>query len=90
LYNDEVTEKISRLEIMVVLNTHGLHQHLDVAQGVGAQRNMYVLAEDVDEKPNDDRGHGVFGRGTNFLDPRYYLLDKLTPSATQNRLSYLV
>ena len=33
----------------------------------------------------------MFGRGSDFLDPRYCrLLDKLMPSATQNRLSYLV
>jgi hypothetical protein len=43
---------------------------------------MLVLAEDVDEEPDYDRGHGVFGRGTDFLDPRYCLLDKLAPSTT--------
>ena len=32
----------------------------------------------------------MWGTGTDFLDPRYNLLDLLTPTATQNRLSYLV
>lgn len=32
----------------------------------------------------------MFGSATTFLDPRFRLLDMLTPNATQNRLSYLV
>ena len=62
VYDDEDTEQMSRLEIMDALNTQGLYQYLDVTQRVGAQRNMHILAEDIDAKPNDDRGHGVFGR----------------------------
>ena len=32
----------------------------------------------------------MLSTGTDFLDPKYNLLDLLTPTATQNRLSYLV
>ena len=33
---------------------------------------------------------GVFSSATTFLDPRFRLLDTLTPNAAQNRLIYLV
>ncbi len=83
-------EQMSRLEIIVALNTHGLQQHLDVVEGVGAQRNMSVLSGYNDEESDDNRDQCVFGRGTEFFDPRYCLLDKLAPSLTQTLLSYLV
>ncbi len=50
-----------------------------------------MLANYSDEEPGENLDHGVFGTGTYyFLYPGYYLMDKLTPTANQNRLSYLV
>ena len=69
MYADEDTEQMSRLDIMVALNTHELRQDLAVTQGIGAQRILHVIAEDNDVEPYDYRGHGVFGRGTNFTWP---------------------
>ena len=90
VYDDKDDEMMTRQEIAVAMRTHMLHQHHDVVEARGVQRNLPLLANVSDEEPDEHRDHGVFGTGTDFLDERYCLLDKLTPTANQNRLSYLV
>ncbi len=64
-----------------------LHQHHDVVEARGVQKNLPLLINFSDEEPDEHRDHGVFGTGTDFLDERYYLLDKLTPTANQTDLA---
>jgi hypothetical protein len=54
--------------------------------------NIAPEIDDEEERDIDGNsiGYGVVSSGTDFLDPRFRLLDLLTPTATQNRLSYLV
>ena len=89
VYDDDDTEQMSRQEIIAAMKTYLLQQHHDIVGGLGVQRNAPLLANYLDEEPGENPDHGVFGTGTDFLDPRYCLLDKLTPTANQNRLSYL-
>jgi hypothetical protein len=43
-----------------------------------------------DAEDTESSEEPMWGTGTYFLDPKYNLLDLLTPTATQNRISYLV
>jgi hypothetical protein len=90
VYDDKDTEQMSRQEIIDAMKTHMLQQHYDIVVGVGIQKDVPVLANYSDDELGENRDHGVFGTGTNFLDPSYCLMDKLTPTANQHRISYLV
>jgi hypothetical protein len=48
------------------------------------------LDNDNDDVNEADFVDGLVSSDSHFLDPRYNLLDMLTPTASQNRLSYLV
>ena len=90
VYDDADDEEMNRKEIIAALNTYRLHSYLDFI-GSNKERGLPVLAGYADDEPIEEfHIAGVFGSATTFLDPRYRLLDMLTPNATQNRLSYLV
>ena len=90
VYDDKDDAMMTRQDIVVGMITHMLHQHHDVVEARGVQSNLPLFANVSDEEPDEHRDHGVFGTGADFLDERYCLFDKLTPTANQNRLSYLV
>ena len=52
--------------------------------------NIRDEIEYLDEKAELVPEHDILSTGTNFLTARYNLLKLLTPTATQNRLNYLV
>ncbi len=55
--------------------------------------NLDAASVENDEEnveADSDDGDGILGSNTDFLDPRYNLLHMITPTAPQNRLSYLV
>ena len=60
-----------------------LPQHYAIVEGFDVQRNAPVLETYSDEEPGENRDHGVFGSWSDFLDPRYFLLDKLTHVASK-------
>ena len=69
---------MSRQGIIDAMKTHVLQQHHDIVEGLGVQNNAPVLANYSDDEPCENRDHGMFGTGTEFLDPRYCRMDKLT------------
>ena len=60
-----------------------VHKHVNISAAS-------LSADEGSEQNNVFEEDALLGTGVEFLDPRYRLLDKLTPTATQNRLSYLV
>jgi len=70
------------------MNTHRLHAENDK----GKQQHAVVdhAFGTFDVKDESFPEHEIHDTDTYFLDTRFRLLDLLTPTATQNRLSYLV
>jgi hypothetical protein len=89
-YDDGDVEQQNRFEIIALIKNYRRHRQADNRIGLNNAVNIEEVNEDVDEEADSAPEHGILGTGTNFLDPRYNLLELLTPTATQNRLSYLV
>jgi hypothetical protein len=87
VFDDEDSEDMNRLEIIDALKLYRLNESKDVHK---PQPVMQSVEDDISVGENDIPYHGFPSSDTDFLDPRYCLLDLLTPTATQNRLSYLV
>lgn len=92
VYDDADTEQLTRLEIITALKCYSLNEKADVNKTQIALPNLVPEIDDNEERETDSNlaVHGLVTSGTDFLDPRYRLLDLLTPTATQNRLSYFV
>ena len=94
-YDDGDFEHLSRLEIVAAMRTYRQHRHLDtrnipiVAPAIAASNSSHETDRE-DTEADLFMGSGMMSTGTQFLDSRYNLLELLTPTATQNRLSYLV
>ena len=79
---------MNRLEIIAAIKLYCLHESQDLHKPQAFIQRVDDDA-DIDEVPLF-ADHAIPSSDTDFLDPRYCLLDLLTPTATQNRLSYLV
>jgi hypothetical protein len=91
VYDDADTEQLTRIEIMDLMRTYRLHEQEDIKKSNGVGSLVEVpLDDDVDGVNEADFEDGLVSTDCKFLDPRYNLLDMLTPTARQNRLSYLV
>ena len=92
VYDDEDTEQLTRIQIIDGMKTYQKHAKEDTNK-INVQVNLDAASVENDEEnveANADDGDAILGSNTNFLDPRFNLLDVITPTATQNRLSYLV
>jgi hypothetical protein len=78
---------MNRLEIMTAIEFYRIHESKDLQK---SQAAIQVVDENIIEVEDEFPDHGIPSLETDFLDPRYCLLDLLTPTPTQNRLSYLV
>ncbi len=94
VYDDGDTEQLSRVHIVAAMRLHGQHIIKDT-------RNIRIVVHDIagnddmDEISRVNEGIDVvhvpmLSTGIQCLHPRYNLLELLTLTATQNRLSYLV
>jgi hypothetical protein len=91
VYDDADTEQLTRLEIMDLMRTYRLHESEDKnKRNVLGSLVEIPLDDDVDGVNDADFEDGLMSKDCKFFDPRYNLLDMLTPTASQNRLSYLV
>ena len=90
VYDDADVQLMNRKEIIAAIYTYRLHSKKDCIGG-NMQRDPPILAGHIDDEPREEfEFTGLFGSATNFIDPRYRLLDMLTPDAKQSQLSYLV
>ena len=87
VFDDSDSEEMNRLEIMAAIEFYRIHESKDLQK---SQAAIQVVDENVIEGEVEYPDHGIPSSETDFLDPHYCLLDLLTPTATQNRLSYLV
>ncbi len=72
---------MNRKEIIAAMNTHRLHCNLDFI-GSNKPTCLLVLAGYIDDEPREEIDFTwLFGSATNFLHPRYRLLDMLKPNA---------
>ena len=88
VFDDADSEEMNRLEIMSAMELYRINGSKDL------QKPQAVDNRDVDDDISVGEDglpdHGFPSSENDFLDPRFCLLDLLTPTATQNRLSYLV
>ena len=95
-YDDGDAEELTRLEIVKTMKLYRRYEKDDKKlQSVVSVDNLGSTADvnhEQGEGVDDDNiiNEGLPSTVTDFLDPRYCLLDLLTPTATQNKLSYLV
>ena len=89
VYDDGDTEEYNRLDILAAIRLYRLHIEADTNKPLAATPT-HVEANDGIPNEEADIHPGILSSGSQFLDPRYNLLEMLTPTATQNRLSYLV
>jgi hypothetical protein len=95
-YDDGDSEQLSSVELLVELlvELHRLHAQEDPRKSRSLELDFETYIQEGDaEAPVMDTENSeepMWGTGTDCLDPKYNLLDQLTPTATQNRLSYLV
>ena len=94
VYDDGDTEQLNRGEIVAALRTYRLNIKDDPRKSRLPQSDVdtniqvdVVEAHVVDGVLSEEP---LWGTDTDFLDPKYNLLDLLTPTTTQNRLSYRV
>ena len=84
-YDDGDVEQQNRLEIIALIKTYRRHRQADIRTWLNCAVNIHDDNEDVNEEADSVPEHGILGTCTNFLDPRYNLLELLTPTATHNR-----
>ena len=93
-YDDGDVEQQNRLEIIALLRNYRVHLKEDTRHSTNIGINVAVNTQDENDNANEEGDFiietGMLSTTTNFLDARYNLLQLLTPTATQNRLSYLV
>jgi hypothetical protein len=91
VYDDADTEQLTRVEIIDSMRTYRLHESEDKnKRNVLGSQVLIPLDDEADDVNEADFEDGLVSTNSNFFDPRYNLLDMLTPIASQNRLSYLV
>jgi hypothetical protein len=93
-YDDGDVEQQNRLEIIASIKTYRHHRQADnrtvLKIGLNFAANIHDDSEHVDEEADLVPEQWILSTCTNFLDPRYNLLELLTPTTTQNRSSYLI
>ena len=88
-YDDGDFQQLNRIEILAALRLYRKHRKADTVVLELVDPDDHDA--DEDDNFNDEADDpGMLSTGSHFLDPRYNLLQLLTPTATQNRLSYLV
>jgi hypothetical protein len=89
-YDDGDIEQLNRIEIVAAMRLYRLHREVDtrvLTEHVDSDDHVADEDDNVDDEVDDP---GMLSTWSHFLDPQYNLLQLLTPTATQNRLGYLV
>jgi hypothetical protein len=89
-YDDGDTKQLNLKEIVAAMRLYRLHQKADTQIPPTIVDSGNTAAVENDNLDDEADVLGMLSTGTTFLDPRYNLLELLPPTATQNRLSYLV
>ena len=93
-YDDGDDEQMNCVELVAALRTYRLHYKEDPRKSRLPEFDFETNIEEDSVEAHVEDGvtseGPMWGTDTDFLDPKYNLLDLLAPSATPNRLSYLV
>jgi hypothetical protein len=93
-YDDGDNEQMNRVELVAALRTYRSNYQKDPRKSRLSEFDFETNIEESSVEAQVEDGvtseGPMWGTDTDFLDPKYNLLDLLTPTATQNRLSYLV